>query len=252
MLLLWGAAVPLMSVCQTKDSLFTVKITAPKMPSRAKIYLLYQEEGKKIIDSAVQTNGLFVFKGKIDEPKYSTLVCDTTNIGLSGMIKKQYDKPDLLRMYIYPGHVALKTSSPSIADATFAGRGINYDHIKLEKLLNPIYEEIDKINLRETHHEPGTSALNKKLDSLSAVKQAIRLKFIIDNPDSFIALSALDDYAGISPDIAVIEPMLNRLSVKLQNTPSGIQFRKFLSNQHDLNPGKTAPVFIQNDTAVIL
>jgi hypothetical protein len=47
MLLLCGAGVPLMSVSQTKDSLFTVKITATKMPSTAKIYLLYQEDGKK-------------------------------------------------------------------------------------------------------------------------------------------------------------------------------------------------------------
>ena len=249
MLLLYGAAVPLMSVCQTKDSLFTVKITATKMPSRAKIYLLYQEEGKKIIDSAVQTNSLFLFKGKIDKPKYSTLVCDTTNIGLSGMIKKRHDKPDLLRMYIYPGQVALKTNSRSIADAAFDGKGINSDYIKLEQMLSPIDKEIDKINLRETHHEPSTSPLNKKLDSLSAVKKAIRRKFIIDNPDSFIALGALQDYAGISPDVAVIEPMFNRLSARLQHTPLGKEFRKFLSDQQGLNPGTIAPVFIQNDTA---
>jgi len=249
MLLLYGAAVPLMSVCQTKDSLFTVKITATKMPSRAKIYLLYQEEGKKIIDSAVQTNSLFLFKGKIDKPKYSTLVCDTTNIGLSGMIKKRHDKPDLLRMYIYPGQVALKTNSRSIADAAFDGKGINSDYIKLEQMLSPIDKEIDKINLRETHHEPSTSPLNKKLDSLSAVKKAIRRKFIIDNPDSFIALGALQDYAGISPDVAVIEPMFNKLSARLQHTPLGKEFRKFLSDQQGLNPGTIAPVFIQNDTA---
>jgi len=249
MLLLYGAAVPLMSVCQTKDSLFTVKITATKMPSRAKIYLLYQEEGKKIIDSAVQTNSLFLFKGKIDKPKYSTLVCDTTNIGLSGMIKKRHDKPDLLRMYIYPGQVALKTNSRSIADAAFDGKGINSDYIKLEQMLSPIDKEIDKINLRETHHEPSTSPLNKKLDSLSAVKKAIRRKFIIDNRDSFIALGALQDYAGISPDVAVIEPMFNKLSARLQHTPLGKEFRKFLSDQQGLNPGTIAPVFIQNDTA---
>lgn len=250
MLLLCGVAVPLMSVSQTIDSLFTIKITATKMPSTAKIYLLYQKDGKKIIDSALQANGLFVFKGKIDRPRYSTLVCDTTNIGISGMIKKQQDKPDLLRMYIYPGQVALKTSTRSIADATFVGKGINSDYFKLEQMLSSIDKESEKINkLTETAHEPSTSQSNKKLDSLSLVKKAIRQKFVIDNPDSFIALGALQDFAGISPDVAVIEPMFNKLSVRLQNTPLGKEFRKFLSDKQDLNPGTMAPIFIQNDTA---
>jgi peroxiredoxin len=198
----------------------------------------------------LQTNGLFVLKGKIDRPKYSTLVCDTTDIGLSGMIKKQHDKPDLLRMYIYPGQVALKTSSRSIADATFVGKGINSDYLKLKQMLSPIDKESDRISkLTETAHEPSTSPLNKKLDSLSLVKKAIRRKFVNNNPDSFIALDALQDYAGISPDVSVIEPMFNKLSMRLQNTPFGKEFRKFLSDQQDLNPGTMAPVFTQNDTA---
>lgn len=250
MLLLCGAAVPFISVSQTKDSLFTVKITATKMPLAAKIYLLYQEYGKRIIDSATQNNGLFVFKGKIDRPMFSRLVCDTTKIGLSGMIKKQHEKPDLLRMYIYPGQVALKTSSRSIADAKFVGKGINSDYLKLEQMLSPVDAEIEKISkLTEIAHEPKTSPLNKKSDSLNSVKQAIRRKFVIDNPDSFIALNALQDYAGILPDVAIIEPMFNRLSLRLQNTRSGKEFRKFLSDQKNLNPGALAPVFVQNDTA---
>lgn len=250
MLLLCGAAVPFMSVSQTKDSLFTVKITATRMPSTAKIYLLYQQDGKKIVDSAMQNNGLFVFKAKIERPMYSTLVCDTTKIGFSGLLKKRYDKLDLLRMYIYPGQVSLKTSSRSIADARFVGKGINSDYVKLEQMLNRVTEEGNKISkLTETADKANALLLNKKLDSLSLIKKTIRRKFVLDNPDSFIALVALQDYAGISPDVAVIEPMFNKLSVRLQNTPSGKEFRKFLSDQKDLNPGAMAPVFVQNDTA---
>lgn len=239
-----------MSVSQIRVSLFTVKITATKMPSAAKIYLLYQEYGKRIVDSATQNNGLFVFRGKIDRPILSWLVCDTTKIGLSGMIKKQHEKPDLLRMYIYPGQVALTTSSSLIADAKFVGRGINSDYLKLEQMLSPLYAESEKISkLTEIAHEPKTSPLIKKLDSLNSVRQAIRRKFVVDNPNSFIALNALEDYAGISPDVAVIEPMFNSLSLRLQNSSSGKEFRKFLSDQKDLNPGAIAPLFVQNDTA---
>ena len=250
MLLLFVAAVPFMSVSQTKDPLFTVRINAAKMPSTAKIYLLYQKDGKKIVDSAMQDNGLFVFKGKIERPMYATLVCDTTNVGFSGMLKKRHDKPDVLRMYIYPGQAALKTSSRVIVDARFVGKGINPDYFNLEQRLRPVTEQRNKINkLMETADKADSVLLNKKLDSLSLIKRAIQLKFINGNPDSFIALSALQEYAGIFPDLAVIEPIFKRLTVNVRNMPSAKEFWKFLSDQKGLNPGTLAPVFVQNDTS---
>ncbi|PTS92073.1 alkyl hydroperoxide reductase [Pedobacter sp. HMWF019] len=250
MLLLFVAAVPFMSVSQTKDSLFTVRINAAKMPLTAKIYLLYQKDGKKIVDSATQGNGIFVFKGKIERPIYATLVCDTTNIGFLGMLKKRHDKQDALRMYIYPGQVALKTSSQVIANARFVGKGINSDYFKLEQILRPVTEQRNKISeLMETADKANSVLLNKKLDSLSLIKKAIQLKFINGNPGSFIALSALQEYAGPFPDLVVIEPIFKRLSVNVRNMPSAKEFWKFLSDQKGLNPGTLAPVFVQNDTS---
>ena len=250
MLLLCGAAVPFICLSQTKDSLFTVKIATSKMPSSAKIYLAYHKYGKSIIDSATQSNGVFVFSGRINRPMLSWLVCDTTGIGLSGMIKKHPEKSDLLRIYIYPGHIALKASGRSIAGANFIDKGMNTDYLELEQRLSPVNAEIEKISeLTEIAHEPKTSPMMKKLDSLDSVRQAIRRKFVFDKPDSFIALGALQDYAGISPDVAVIESMFKRLSLRLQNTQSGKEFRKFLSDQKNLNPGALAPDFVQKDTA---
>lgn len=250
MLLLCGAALPFISVSQTTDSLFTVKIYAKTMLSKAKIYLLYQQDGKKIVDSAMQDNGLFVYKGKIERPLNATLLCDTTNIGFSGILKKRYDKPDVLRIYIYPGQVVLKTSSHSIADARFVGKGINLDYFRLQQILNPLDEEGNRIReLMETTDKANNVQLNKKLDSLRLIKKTNQRKFIIENPDSFIALNELVKYAGITPNIAVIEPMFNKLSVRVRNMQSGKEFRKFLSDQKGLNAGAMAPAFAQNDTA---
>lgn len=250
MILLCGAALPFVSVSQTTESLFTVKINAITMPSAAKIYLLYQQDGEKIVDSAMRDNGSFVFKGKIERPLYATLLCDTTNIGFSEILKKRHEKQDGLRMYIYPGQVVLKTSSSSIAEAKFVGKGINSDYFRLEQILKPVNEQRSSISkLMETTDKSNIPVLNKKLDSLSLVKKSIQRKFIIENPDSFIALGALQEYAGISPDVAVIESMFKRLSARVRNMQLGKEFRKFLSDQKDLNPGAKAPVFVQNDTA---
>jgi peroxiredoxin len=250
MILLCGAVLPFVSVSQTTESLFTVKINAITMPSAAKIYLLYQQDGKKIVDSAMRDNGSFVFKGKIERPLYATLLCDTTNIGFSEILKKRHKKQDGLRMYIYPGQVVLKTSSSSIAEAKFVGKGINSDYFRLEQMLKPVNVQRSNISkLMETTDKNNIAVLNKKLDSLSLIKKGIQRKFIIENPDSFIALGALQEYAGISPDVAVIESMFKKLSARVRNMQLGKEFRKFLSDQKDLNPGAKAPVFVQNDTA---
>jgi peroxiredoxin len=250
MLLLCGAAIPFISVSQTTASLFSVKINAGTMLSTTKIYLLYQPDGKKTVDSAIQNKGSFVFKGKIGRPLNATLLCDATNTGFSGLLKRRHDKQDVLRMYIYPGQVVLKTSDHSIANASFVGKGINSDYVKLQQMLNPLTEERNKISkLIETTNQANMVLLNHKLDSLNLIKKTIQRKFIIENPDSFIALVELQDYAGITPDVTVIGPMFNQLSVSIRNMQSGKEFRKFLSDQKGLNPGAIAPAFVQNDTA---
>jgi peroxiredoxin len=153
-------------------------------------------------------------------------------------------------MYIYPGQVVLKTSSSSIAEAKFVGKGINSDYFRLEQMLKPVNVQRSNISkLMETTDKNNIAVLNKKLDSLSLIKKGIQRKFIIENPDSFIALGALQEYAGISPDVAVIESMFKKLSARVRNMQLGKEFRKFLSDQKDLNPGAKAPVFVQNDTA---
>ncbi|WP_316794167.1 TlpA disulfide reductase family protein [Pedobacter frigoris] len=248
-LLLFGAAVPFMSVSQTADSLFSVEINAMAMPSKAKIYLLYQQDGKKIVDSAVRHNGLVVFKGKIGGPLNATLLRDTTAIGFSGLLKKRNEKQDVLRMYIYPGKVMLKTSR-LIANAEFIGKGINSDYLKVEQMLKPVVEQRAEVgNLMARANQKDIAGLNKKLDSLNAVKKSLERQFILENPDSFIALSTLQDYAGISPDVTVVRSLFDKLSARLRNMSAGKEFQKFLSDQTALNPGSRAPIFTQPDTA---
>ncbi|TKC08896.1 TlpA disulfide reductase family protein [Pedobacter frigoris] len=248
-LLLCGAAMPFISVSQTKDSSFAVEINAMAMPSKAKIYLLYQQDGKKIVDSAVQHSGSFVFNGKIGRLVNATLLCDTTAIGFSGLLKKRNEKQDVLRMYIYPGKVMLKTSR-LIADAKFIGKGINSDYFRLEQMLKPVTEQKNQLSrLIVTADQENIAMMNQKLDSLNRIKKSIQQRFITEHPDSFIALATLQEYAGVSPDISVIAPMFNRLSGRVQNMPLGKEFQKFLSDQTALNPGSRAPVFTQQDTA---
>lgn len=66
------------------DSTFTVKVSTKGMQKGIKIYLAYQVNGWKIIDSARQNpaQGIYTFRGKITSPVPATLVADPDGLGL--------------------------------------------------------------------------------------------------------------------------------------------------------------------------
>lgn len=248
--ILCAVLAPFISVSQTMhDSTFTVKVNFKTLNQNARIYLLYQKEGIKIIDSADQKNGFYIFKGKIDRVMYATLAADPDNIGFSNLIKKSSTDVDLLKFHIYPDIIELETDS-LISNAIFKGSVINDDYLKLEKMLQPINEQLQDIGkkLVATKDIHIASQLKKQYDSLAEARKPILKKFIQNNPTSFVALSALEQYAGSFPEVLIIEPMFMQLSKSVRETPSGKEFRKLLLDSKNLVTGSKAPEFVQNDT----
>jgi len=72
-------------------------------------------------------------------------------------------------------------------------------------------------------------------------------QFIETNPHSFIGLEQLMDFAGNIVDAPTISPMYNSLATDVQNTPSGLEFKKILEIANTTSIGAMAPVFTQND-----
>jgi peroxiredoxin len=80
-------------------------------------------------------------------------------------------------------------------------------------------------------------------DSLKAARRPLLKQYAQNNPSSFIALVALQDYAGAFPDTAEIKPLFMALAENVRNTRAGIAFDVLL-NSH-IMVGKPAPDFIQ-------
>ena len=234
------------------DSTFTITVTTKGSRKDTKIYLAYQIDGKKIIDSATVdlVNATYTLSGQVARLVPATLIVDPDKLGVQGLIAKTKTSTivDLLQFYLYPGQIRLETDH-LISEGKFKGSAINSDNQKLQLLEKPIREKEIGLSAqlilatdKEVAHQ-----LKTQLDSLSKTKRAILKKFTNENPGSYISLLALQEYAGSFPDLAVIEPMYKRLNPSVRSTMTGKEFYKFLLDKKNLNSGAPAPDFVQND-----
>lgn len=257
---------PLVLIAQEKD--FNLNIQISDADKNTKVYLAYQNSGKKIIDSALQKNESYIFLGKIDQPQNATIIIDKESLGLQALIEKmkQGSELNMLKLYIYPDNINLKTNG-EIENTLFVKSPINTDYQRLQIKLKPIQNRLTDISnqlklgnyIRNDYETQSKKPLTikdslvllnlaRERDSLKNATKPILEKFIRENPNSYISLVCLEEYAGSFPDLAVIEPMYNRLGTIVKNTVAGKDYYQFLMDRKNLIVGTPAPSFTQNDT----
>lgn len=255
---------PFMVLAQGNTENFTLHINIKAVDEKTTVFLLWQAEGQVFIDSAKAKDGLFVLTGTVKKPLDATLFADYENLGSKQLMKKAKngDAIDALQFYIHPGKININTDR-SINNAVFSESVINADNERLKLMLKPVTDEEMRIsNLLRAGKYVGKDAQKKGLstqdslmvtgwlrsiDSLASAKRPIVEAFIASNPDSYISLRNMVIVAGADPDLAIIEPMFNRLSPTVRNTIEGRAFDQFLNSRKNLVPGTTAPDFTQND-----
>jgi peroxiredoxin len=246
---------PALALSQKKpDSTFTLKILTTVINKDTKIYLAYQINGQKIIDSATQEpiSGTYSFSGIVSSPIPATLVADPDGMGLSGLITKTKTGAavDLLQFYLYPGSIRVETDN-LISKGEFRGSIINSDNQNLQLLEKSIRGKQMAISaqLRQATNKQVAHRLGLQLDSLAEAIKPILKEFILENPDSYISLLALQEFAGGHPEIAEVKPLFDRFSLAVKSTKDGKEFYKFLTDVRLLGIGANAPDFVQNDTS---
>ncbi|GGH71004.1 peroxiredoxin [Filimonas zeae] len=260
---------PCLTIAQIKEKgAFVLNVQIQQANPNVKLYLAYQFDGKRILDSADNKNGTYTFAGTVERPLHATLVSDHNQLGIQQLMKSSAKGAsiDAMKIYLHPDTINLKTEK-LVQNGVFPGSGMNNDNESLKGLLKAIDDERKAISqqLRSRGFIISTNdntsrlpiseadsiqirALVTRLDSLGAATRPVYKKFITDNPNSYIALQSLIMYAGSFPDVFVIEPMFNRLSAEVRNTSAGREFARFLTDRENILPGTKAPGFTQSDT----
>lgn len=226
---------------------FTITGTINQPLKAAKVYLVYQYQGQKYIDSAAVVNRQFRVKGSIQDILFATLVLDHNGIGLKKLLKTPVDEVDALKFYMQPGNIALRMKD-SVATAVFTNSQLNQDYKRLNVMLG-INAEHKLYHLSAQMQQKRTPAAENAYvsyyDSLQAARRPLLKKFALQNPKSYIGLTALVDYAGAFPDTAEINPLFKKIDRGLRNGRTGQMFKMLLDSK--VTVGAMAPDFIQND-----
>ncbi len=193
--------------CQpASDSTFTIRLTTAEATVSKQFFLAYQLNGRKIIDSAIEDNHTYIFHGKTGRPQVATIVADYNNLGLQQLIAataKGIAIP-MLKCYIHPGNIRIHTAE-QLTDPEFTGSAINTQYLRLKYFLTAIESRQLLISrqLRATTDSVERGRLAQQLDSLTQKRKPVLKTFIQQHPDSYIALEALKEYAGLNKDIVL-------------------------------------------------
>jgi len=226
---------------------FTINGIMGQSAKASKVYLVYQYEGQKYVDSAAVVNRHFQVKGSIQDILLATLVLDHNGIGLKKLLKAPVDEIDALKFYLHPSNIKL-TLKDSVSTAVFTNSPVNQDYARLNALLG-VNAEHKLYHLSAQMQKLRTPAAEKAYityyDSLKAARRPLLKKFVLQNPKSYIALVALIDYAGAFPDTAEIKPLFKKIDQGLRNNRTGQMFTMLLDSK--VSVGAIAPDFAQND-----
>ena len=232
-----------------QENNFTLKGKIGNLNAPATIYFRNIRLGVTKPDSVVLKNGEFEFKG--------TTAINPTRASLQ--VKHEGYQPgsrrgyDAFQFLIEPGTITV-TSKDSVKFATISGSKINDENARLtaaSKIADEKRTEVQAFYKGLTPESMKDTAISSKAGKLraelTALQKQVALKFIKENPDSWLCFEQFRTISGYQPDPNVMEPLFNSLSERLKNTESGKAYAANIIKWRTIAIGMTAPEFTQND-----
>ena len=213
----------------------------------AKVYIQYHIEKKVKTDSAVLKNGAFQFSGTVSgDPVYANLLFNAKGTG------PNYN--DYKEVYLEKGTITV-TGADSLAKAKVAGTKANEDNARYDAALKPVNDAYSALAAKKkaaTPEQQKSDSFDKENDKIekgiTAKEAEINKQFIHDNPDSYISLVALENYA-YGADYVDIAPLFAGLSPQVKATDAGKKFDERLPLIKSVALGAIAPQFVEADTS---
>ncbi len=181
---------------------FTLKAKVGNLNAPSRAYLAYQLGANKYVDSAIITNGNFVFKGTLINPTNASLLIDHSGAGLN----RVDSTADVLNFYLEKGEITL-TSPDSVKKAQITGSKINDDSKRLVAQLKPIMDKAQKLaeekksaTLMQQNSANFQNSMQQRYKELQMEQEAAIKIFILSNPNSYLSLIARYQVGGPSPD----------------------------------------------------
>jgi peroxiredoxin len=227
---------------------FSIKGKIGTLNAPAKAYLAYRSGSEQFVDSAKIVNGAFEFKGKVDAPT-------SANIRVlhdAGTDPAKRAAPDVLALYIENKNISL-TAKDSVKNALIKGSPVNDDNAKYLASLKPAINKMEALKNEfraKTQEQRDDKEYMKTIydrsDVIEKEMEEISKQFVVQNPNSYVALTAFRSVIGYDIDATTAEPAFKKFSPELQATTLGKSINAAIQGAKMSQVGAMATDFTQN------
>lgn len=218
-----------------------------KQPDRILLYYPYREQN--YMDSVDVKGSKYRFDGMISGPVRADMYIRYKNSdGKTDMSN------DVLTVFLQPGNITI-TSSGTFANSTVTGSRANDEFKKIQQAAVPYQTQVAPLmeqykTYAQEKNKAGQQQVNSQIAEIKKKMMAdIYGNYVKQNPNSPIALFALQQYEGVNmkhPDNA--SQLFATLPADVQASRDGQKFQQLIRMARQAPVGSTAPDFIQNDT----
>jgi len=223
---------------------YTITGTISNLNVPAKAYLQLVKNGAfRNSDSTDVRNGVFQFKGRVDEPEQA--IVSVVREGAAGA----KGAADYVAFFLENSAITL-TATDAIKNAKVEGSTAEAENKELEAATTPLTSIIIKMN-DEFEGKPHDDAWKKASDSVAgliAEIKNIQTRFVESHLNSFMGLYTYHYYVlGHKFDPAAVAPLFHRFSPELQSSPLGKRTLEKIESTKKGQAGMQVTDFTQTD-----
>lgn len=205
------------------------------------VYLHHPEKKQDVPDSAKIVNGSFEFKGDAENPEFVLLGFDQGG-------QKKFP----LGFFLEAGKISLKGTKDSLFKATIEGSDSQDEFARFNELRKPIeekqqqlYQQYQMASMSGDAQKAGE--IQKEYESLEGENKALVVKFVKENPASYVSAFQLAQTFSYDVIPAELEPLYNGLADEVKMSYFGTALKKSIDASKTTAIGSIAPDFTLND-----
>jgi len=244
---------PLFTAAQETSKPFTIKGKIKKNSLAPEwVFMQYRAEGEWKTDSAKVSGGKYQLSGKVEEPSLVRLRVKYP-ADASGKAVAIRSGRDMTAVFVQPGKVKV-SSVDSFSNVQVKGSPAHIEYATLikrskpfEERMQPLYEQYSQFS--KAKDQAGMDRIEKEIDAISDErKDKVYGDYVRNNPNSPIAVYALQLYAGWDINPEKVDPLYEGLSANLKTYPSAVLLKEKIEIARKTGIGRMAMDFSQNDT----
>lgn len=216
------------------------------------VFLQYRSQGEWKTDSMKVRGGKYEFSGTLEEPTMSRLRVKYMDDEAGKKVAMRSPR-DLATIAIQPGKIRV-SSVDSFSNVQVKGSPVHAEYAKImlqnkpyDTRLEPLYAKYSEFN--RAKDQAGMDRMEKEIDAISDErKEKVYGEYVRNNPNSPLALYALQQYAGWDINPEKVDPLYNALSEEIRKYPSAVSLKENIEIARKTGIGRMAMDFTQNDT----